>query len=324
MQYVEKRISFGIKMQFPINNPVIVIVGPTASGKSKLAVDLAVKLDAEIVSADSRYFYRGMDIGTAKPTFDEMKGIPHHLIDIADPDQVISLGEFKIKVLNLIDFIHERKKPVVVVGGSGQYIRSVLEGWTVPEVAPNIRLRMILTEWANEIGVAKLHDKLCLIDQVAADSIDYRNVRRTIRALEVIFLTGKHFSQLRKMDPKLPFHYKIIGLTYNRLELYRRIDTRIQNMIQLGMIDEVKKLKDRWGMEYPAMSAIGYREIAAYLDGKYDLDTAVSLIKKRTRSLVRRQANWFKTSDQRIKWFEAGGNTLDHIIRYIESEEGWS
>jgi len=310
-------------MQFLIENPVLFIVGPTASGKTALAVDLAIQLNAEVISADSRYFYRGMDIGTAKPTLAERKGVPHHLIDVADPDVTISLGEFRQNVLRLIEAIHKRNKWVILVGGSGQYIHSILEGWSIPEVKPDSRMRAILENWCNEIGARALHEKLSIIDAAAAEKIDYHNVRRTIRAFEVIFHVGHRFSEQGKKYLNLPFHYKIIGLNLNRNDLFKKIDTRIQIMLELGLVNETKKLIEQYGENLPSMSAIGYREIAAFLKGETDLQAAVTLMKKRTHAFVRRQANWFKDADPKIQWYFSDTYQLDVVMNYVNSPLGW-
>ena len=309
-------------MRYPVNRPVLVIVGPTASGKTNTAVSLALALNGEIISADSRYFYKGMDIGTAKPSFAEMKGIQHYLINIAEPNEVLSLGEYKNKVLSILGSIHDRHKLAILVGGSGQYIRSIIEGWKVPEVLPNEKMREILESWALEIGNDGLHAKLRLLDAKAADNIDFKNLRRTVRALEVIFHTGKEFSLQRITENKTQYNFKVIGLNCSRTLLYKKIDKRIDDMLEQGWISEVKNLRDTYGFS-SSMSAIGYGEISAYLDGKHTLKEAVELIKKRTRKFVRRQANWFKSSDRRIKWFDITNLEIKNLIEYVQSTEGW-
>ncbi len=283
--------------------PITVIVGPTAAGKTAFAIGLAQLLNAEIVSADSRYFYRGMDIGTAKPTADEMRGIPHHLIDVAEPDETWSLAQFQQAADEAIRDIHQRGKTVLVVGGTGQYIRAVLEGWSPPVMAPDPKMRTALEAWATEIGAQELHRKLAWLDPQAAGKIDYQNVRRTIRAFEVIFSSGKLFSAQRS-QLETPYQALVIGLNRPRTELYQRIDRRVDAMFANGFVAEVEALLARgFGPELPSMSAIGYREVAAFLRGEIPLDEAIRLIKRNTRNYVRRQANWFKPSDPRIHWF---------------------
>ncbi len=293
--------------QHPSKIPVTVIVGPTAVGKTAFAIELAKIANAEIVSADSRYFYRGMDIGTAKPTPEERQSIPHHLIDVADPDETWSLALFQQKAYDAIASIHERGKNVIVVGGTGQYIRALLQGWSPPTMEVDLVMRAVLEDWANEIGPMEIHKKLAILDPIAAEKIDYRNVRRTIRALEVIFGSGQRFSEQRKVTES-PYSFLILGLNRSRSSLYQRIDQRIDQMIRQGFIEEVADLLEKgYSPALPSMSAIGYREISAYLNHEITLDEAIRLIKQRTRNFVRRQANWFKTNDPQIHWFNLEG-----------------
>lgn len=293
--------------QHPSKIPVTVIVGPTAVGKTAFAIELAKIANAEIVSADSRYFYRGMDIGTAKPTPEERQSIPHHLIDVADPDETWSLALFQQKAYDAIASIHERGKNVIVVGGTGQYIRALLQGWSPPTMEADLVMRAVLEDWANEIGPMEIHKKLAILDPIAAEKIDYRNVRRTIRALEVIFGSGQRFSEQRKVTES-PYSFLILGLNRSRSSLYQRIDQRIDQMIRQGFIEEVADLLEKgYSPALPSMSAIGYREISAYLNHEISLDEAIRLIKQRTRNFVRRQANWFKTNDPQIHWFNLEG-----------------
>ena len=293
--------------QHPSKIPVTVIVGPTAVGKTAFAIELAKIANAEIVSADSRYFYRGMDIGTAKPTPEERQSIPHHLIDVADPDETWSLALFQQKAYDAIASIHERGKNVIVVGGTGQYIRALLQGWSPPTMEADLVMRSVLEDWANEIGPMEIHKKLAILDPIAAEKIDYRNVRRTIRALEVIFGSGQRFSEQRKVTES-PYSFLILGLNRSRSSLYQRIDQRIDQMIRQGFIEEVAGLLEKgYSPALPSMSAIGYREISAYLNHEISLEEAIRLIKQRTRNFVRRQANWFKTNDPQIHWFNLEG-----------------
>jgi tRNA dimethylallyltransferase len=300
--------------------PLIVIVGPTAVGKTSVSIELAKRLDGEIVSADSRLFYRGMDIGTAKPTISEMSGVPHYLIDIADPDQTLSLAVFQREAYQVIDSIIERGRLPFLVGGTGQYIRAVIEGWHIPPQKPDHDLRDAINHWAEEIGAEALYERLRSIDPGAAAKIDYRNVRRVVRALEVIFKTGERFSDLRrKQEP--PYRPILLGLTRPREELYQRVDQRIELMIAQGLVEEVRGLLGRgYSPDLPTLSAIGYGEIIQYLQGKINLDDAVMLIKRNTRIFVCRQANWFKPDDPRITWFEADDCVLDEVEKYIRNE----
>jgi len=309
--------------------PLILIVGPTAVGKTELAIQLAVRLNGEIVSADSRLFYRGMDIGTAKPTPEEQARIPHHLIDIADPDEILSLAVFQQKAREAIADIHTRNKIPFLVGGTGQYIRAVTEGWSPPEVKPDDRLREELEKRRRERGVYWLYEKLKQLDPVAAEKIDARNYRRTIRALEVIMTTGKRFSEQRGQSES-PYHLITVGLTRPRTELYERVDQRIDSMFANGFLDEVKSLLAAprgYAPSLPTMSAIGYRECIRVLNGELNEEQAKAEIRRATRIFVRRQANWFKESDPHIKWFRVEDGVINDIETYIRDapkDSGWS
>jgi tRNA dimethylallyltransferase len=290
-------------MKKPLKQPLVIILGPTAVGKTAISIDLAQRFSGEIISADSRLLYRGMDIGTAKPTAAEMNIIPHHLIDVADPNEVWSLGVYQREAYLAIDHIHLRGNLPFLVGGTGQYIRSVIEGWRIPPQSPDYDLRDAITQWAEIIGPEGLYKRLERLDPVAASMIDYRNLRRTVRALEVIFKTGERFSDLRQ---KQTCRYTPLTLGINRPReiLYQRVDLRIEQMLEVGLVQEVQGLLEvGYSPELPTMSAIGYSEIIQYLQGEISLDEAVALIKRNTRIFVRRQANWFKPDDDRIKWF---------------------
>ena len=282
--------------------PVIFIVGPTASGKTDAGIRLAQRIGGEIVSADSRYLYREMDIGTAKPTIEERQGIPHWLIDVADPDETWSLALFQRSADEAIRDIHSRGKTPILVGGTGQYFRAILEGWSIPEGEPDLRLRNVLEAWGNEIGAEELHRKLAKLDPEAALKIDWQNMRRTIRALEVIFSSGERFSKQRTVR-ETPYTALIFGMKRDRTELFRRIDLRVDMMIRNGLVEETARLLEKGYPEtLPSMSAIGYKEICDHLHGKISLEEAAQLIKFRTHKFVRRQANWFKPDDPAIQW----------------------
>ena len=297
--------------------PLILIVGPTAVGKTELAIQLAERLNGEIVSADSRLFYRGMDIGTAKPSREEQGRVPHHMIDIANPDEILSLAVFQQMAYEIIVDIHARKKSPLLVGGTGQYVRAVTEGWTPPEVKPDEHLRSELEKQKDENGIYWLHEKLRELDPVAAEKIDARNYRRTIRALEVIMTTGKKFSEQRGQSDS-PYHLITIGLIRPRVELYARVDARIDAMFANGFLDEVKSLlKAGYSPTLPTMSAIGYRECIEVHEGKITLEDAKQAIRRMTRIFVRRQANWFKESDPNIHWHQVKDGAVDEIESQI-------
>ena len=296
--------------------PLIVILGPTAVGKTELSLQLAERLNGEIISADSRLFYRGMNIGTAKPTPAELARVPHHLINVANPDEVWSLALYLREAKKIIREIHQRKKLPFLVGGTGQYIQALAEGWKIPAVEPDPALREALLAWTDEIGPGGLRSRLESLDPEAAATIDGPNTRRMIRALEVIFLTGETFSSQRGKSPP-PYHIHRLGLTRPRPELYQRIDARIQNMLKDGFIQEVKSLLAQgYPPTLPPLSAIGYRQIIHYLNGVITLEEAVRQMESRTRNFVRRQANWFQADDPKITWF----NASDNILPKMEAE----
>jgi tRNA dimethylallyltransferase len=299
----------------PINqlNQVLVIVGPTAVGKTELSIRLAKRFDAEIISADSRLVYKGMDIGTAKPSVEEKKQVPHHMIDLANPDEEWSLSLYQKEVARIIKEVLSGGKLPIVVGGTGQYIRSMIEGWVIPEVQPNLSMRGALEKWAVSIGPLELHRKLKIIDPIGANSIDPTNLRRTIRALEVIFTSGHLFSSAKeRTDPA--FDFKVIGLTRTRDELYKKVDDRIESMFKNGFVAEVEELITKgYPSSLPSTSAIGYAEVMKMLNGGLSLEEVKVLMKRRTRQFIRRQTNWFKPTDPIIEWFQMTPDPLDEI-----------
>lgn len=303
--------------------PVVAVVGPTAVGKTALAIELAEVYEGEIVSADSRQFYRGMDIGTAKPTPEELARVPHHLIDVADPGETWSLAAFKREAQEVLADIHERGKLPFLVGGTGQYVYGLLEDWQIPSQEPDHRLRPVLEAWGRSLGPFEFHRKLGLIDPAAAQVIQPENMRRTVRAMEVIFLSGQKFSAQRRIGQSIYSVIKV-GLNRPRPELYKRVDDRIQAMLDQGFIGEVRALRESGlSPDLPTLSAIGYREICAYLDGQISLDEAVIRMKRLTRDYIRRQANWFKSDDINIHWVQAGPNALSQAISVLEQKEYW-
>ena len=309
-----------MKMSQPATKiPLIIIVGPTASGKTAAGIRLARAIGGEVISADSRYLYRGMDIGTAKPDMEERQGVPHWLIDVADPDETWSLSLFRAAADEAVKDIYSRGKKPIVVGGTGQYIRAILEGWTIPEGEPDHRLRDVLERWGNDIGAEELHRKLAVLDPDAAANIQWQNMRRTVRALEVIFSSGRKFSAQRTAKES-PYDALIFGMKRERAELYKRIDMRVDLMIQNGLVEETAGLLAKgYSEDLPSMSAIGYKEVCDYLNKKISLDEAAQLIKFRTHNYVRRQANWFKPADPAIHWVDPEDNEamLDIINRSI-------
>ena len=319
-----KRLNMnGLKMQLPVPDPVIVMVGPSAVGKTALSIELAMRFSAEIISLDSRYLYRGMDIGTAKPTQAEMQGVPHHLIDIAEPDEILSLPQIQRRAAAAISAIKQRGNIPFMVGGTGQYVWGVIEGWLPPSAKPNERLRTTLEEIAAKAGAAAMHEYVTILDPEAAKKIEPNNVRRSIRALEVILSTGERFSDQKRKAP--PSHdFKIIGLQRSRQELYQRVDQRIDQMITGGLVPETEVLLQKgYPLDLPSMTAIGYKEITQYLRNEISLEEAVRLMKRRTRTFIRHQANWFKPTDARIRWFDVTPQVLTDVTAFISSDDGW-
>ncbi len=285
---------------------LIAIVGPTATGKSALAVELALAFQGEIINADSRLFYRGFNIGTAKPSFQERRGVTHHLIDCLGPDESFNLASFLDATRALIGEITGRGGLPILAGGTGQYVWGLLEGWDVPKVAPDEALRSELERQLAEQGVAALHARLHEADPAAAAAVDAKNPRRVIRALEraAAGLEGGN-AQRRAAEP--PYDALVIGLTIPRLALYGLIDRRIDAMADAGWVEEVRGLIGSGvPTDAPAMSGIGYREMTAHVAGELTLAQAVAAAKKATRRLVRHQYNWFKLADPRVKWLESG------------------
>lgn len=284
---------------------LIAIVGPTAVGKSRLALELAPDFEAEIVNADSRQVYRYMDIGTNKPTREEQRLVPHHLIDVVNPDDDFTLAGYLQGAYGAIKDIQQRGKLPLLVGGSGLYVWSLIEGWMIPGVPPDPKLRRELEATAREEGGDILYQRLREIDPEGAAKIDPRNVRRLIRALEIYQSSGQLPSSVRRKRAP-DFSTLIIGLTLERSELYRRINSRVDRMMEEGLVKEVTRLLQRgYSLSLPSMSGIGYKQVGDFLSGKVSLSEAVEKIKYETHRLARRQSAWFRSDDARIRWLDA-------------------
>jgi tRNA dimethylallyltransferase len=280
-------------------------------------VRLAEALDGEIVSADSRQIYRGMDIGTAKATADERARVPHHLLDVVAPDQVLSLAQYQHLAYAAINGILARGRIPFLVGGTGQYIMAVVEGWQVPRVPPDEALRRELYQQAEEEGAEALHDRLRALDPVAASRIDARNVRRVVRALEVCLVTGEPISELQTKSPP-PYRILMLGLARPRPQLYQRIDKRVERMIESGLEDEVRQLVAAgYGFDLPAMSGVGYGQFETYLAGETTREEVVCDIKRTTRRFVRHQGNWFRRDGARIQWFDAEPDPSTAVLHRV-------
>jgi tRNA dimethylallyltransferase len=299
--------------------PLIVVVGPTAAGKTALSIQLAMALEGEIVSADSRQIYQGMDIGTAKASPAERVLVPHHLLDLVTPAEVLSVAEYQRLAYAAIADIHRRGRLPFLVGGTGQYVRAVIGGWTIPAVPPQPALRAQLEALARTEGAAALHARLAALDPVAAARIDHRNIRRVIRALEVCMVTGRPISELQHKSPP-PYRIFQLGVTRPRQELYARIDARVDQMIAQGLVAEVERLAAAgFGWDLPAMTGLGYRQIGQYLRGEISLDEAVTRIKKETRRLVRQQYNWFRLDDPAIYWINPDEVPLEELVARLRA-----
>ena len=285
--------------------PLLILLGPTGVGKTRLAIELALRLDGEIIGADSRQVYRHMDIGTAKPTPEQRAQVPHHLVDFVAPDYNLSLADYQDMANRAIADCHARGKLPLLVGGTGQYISAVEEGWSIPRVPPDADLRAKLEDFAEQHGNAALHERLRQVDPAAAESIHPNNIRRIIRALEVQALMGEPISQLQVKRPP-PWRICRLGLQLPREILYPRVDARVERMIAAGFVDEVARLLDMgFDRKLPSMSGLGYREIAAHLLDGAPLDEAIERAKFRTHDFIRRQDVWFRGHDKGIVWHNA-------------------
>ncbi len=298
------------------NQKLFVLLGPTAVGKTEIALALASALDGEIVSADSRLIYRGMDIATAKPTRAERARVPHQLIDVVAPDQELTLAEYQTRAYAAIQDIFARGKIPFLVGGTGLYIRAVVEGYQIPRVPPNVERRAALAQ----LPAAELYARLQTLDPESAAAILPNNTRRVIRALEVIAATGEKMSAQQTRQPP-PFAVTQIGLQLPRPLLYARVDARIDKMLKDGLVDEVRGLVARgYAFDLPSMTGLGYREIGAYVQGEISLDDAVALLKSNTRKFIRHQANWFRPGDARIHWFDLAAASYADIENFTRRQ----
>lgn len=302
---------------------VVVIVGPTAIGKTAAAVELVSDVGGEIVSADSMAVYRGMDIGTAKPNAEEMARAPFHLIDVANPAEPFNVGEFQRLAKMAIDGILATNPPAVVVGGSGLYVRAAVDGLNLEIPERDDALRVRLAEEARLHGNESVHARLRELDPVSASRIHPNNLKRVIRAIEICERGGVPASELFEADSRRTSGYvdaRWFGLAVERETLNERIDKRVDAMIEAGLIQEVAGLLRRGvGLEMPSMQGLGYKEIAAFLRGDYSQEEAVALLKGNTRRFAKRQYTWFR-ADRRIKWIDVDGMTAKKVSEIIKGE----
>ena len=282
---------------------LIVIAGPTATGKSVLAVFLAKLFETEIISADSMQVYKGVDIGTAKPSSEEMEGIPHHMVSIVEPDTNFSVGEYVRLSRPVIEALHARGRIPVVAGGTGLYIRGLVDGLCdLPEADLNVRKRLFEEE--DRHGKGYLYGRLSEVDQVSAGRIEPNDVVKIVRALEVFESAGVPISKIQALHGFKERQYDpvMIGLTMDRASLYKRIEKRVDNMVEQGLEEEVRKLISRYENSVPLMKGLGYKQFAGYFNGLYSREEAVSMLKRDTKRYAKRQFTWFNR-DVRMKWF---------------------
>lgn len=283
---------------------MIVLIGPTAVGKTKLSIELAKNFNGEIISGDSMQIYKGMDIGTAKVTNEEMEGIPHHLIDIKEPNESFSTAEFQELVRAKIDEISSRGRVPMIVGGTGLYIQSVIYDYNFTDAPSDLSFRSMLEKEAEEHGQDFLHERLKAEDPESASRIHPNNVRRVIRALEIIHCTGKTAAELQeKQSPELLYDTAIIGLTMERELLYKRINLRVELMLEQGLLEEVKYFYDQGLKDCQSIQAIGYKELYDYFAGKINLEAALENLKQNSRRYAKRQLTWFRNK-MNVEWFD--------------------
>ncbi|KFD42076.1 tRNA delta(2)-isopentenylpyrophosphate transferase [Peptococcaceae bacterium SCADC1_2_3] len=297
--------------------PLIVITGPTATGKSALGVEVAKQLGGEIISADSILIYRSMNIGTAKPTLEERQGIPHYMIDLVDPDEKYSVALYQSQATKCIEDIIERGKIPLLVGGTGLYIRALTEQYSFPGTENNHEFRQSLVRQAQKYGQEALHARLAQIDPVTATRLHPNDLKRVIRALEVYYLTGKPFSYFQKSGQKCKYNLIMYGINMERQLLYRKIEERVDKMIRLGLVEEVQNLLNKgYDIGLTSLQGLGYKEIITYLKGENTLAEAIYLLKRNTRRFAKRQLTWFK-KDQRILWLKVEKNNISEVAQNI-------
>lgn len=298
---------------------VIVIVGPTAVGKTALAAKLAGRINGEIISCDSMQIYKGMEVLSQAPSTELRKQIPHHLVGMLSPRQEYSAAIFRKMAEKLVGSILRRKKIPVIVGGSGLYVKALIDG-LFPSPEADLKFRKKMSRFAVKYGPARLHAKLTKIDPSAAGNIHPNDARRIIRALEVYHSTGKTMTELKHATKGLAGKYdiKIFGLTMPREKIYSNIDKRVDTMFEAGALKEAKKLIDK-RLSKTAAAALGIKEIAGYLKGEYALDEAKELLKRNTRRFAKRQLTWFR-ADKRIKWFNTARINNADIVKRIAKE----
>ncbi|NLK96983.1 MAG: tRNA (adenosine(37)-N6)-dimethylallyltransferase MiaA [Epulopiscium sp.] len=313
-------------MEEIMKKPLIVIAGPTASGKTKVSIELAKKIHGEIISGDSMQVYKYMDIGTAKPTKEEMDGVPHYMIDEIDPKEDFSVAIFQQKAKEYMKQIYAKNKLPILVGGTGFYIQSVVYDINFMETNTDNAYRNQLQELARKEGNEYVHQMLKEVDPVSADAIHPNNIKRVIRALEYYHQTNEPISQHneREKAKESPYNTAFFCLTMNRDTLYQRIDQRVDLMIQAGLVDEVKGLLDQgYSSELVSMQGLGYKELVQYLEGRISLEEAIYILKRDTRHFAKRQLTWFRRQEDPY-WIDVEAMNFDvekivrNMINHIE------
>lgn len=301
---------------------LIVIVGPTAVGKTATGISLAKNLNGEIISGDSMQVYKGMDIGTAKVTEEEMEGIPHYLINIKEPMEPFSVAEFQQKAKESILTIHEKRKLPIIVGGTGLYVNSVIYDYDFSTSEGDENLRKELEDYARSFGNEALHSRLKDIDLKSYNELHPNNVRRVIRALEVFQLTGKPISERPNQPESSPYNVIVIGLTMVRDKLYERINLRVDKMIKEGLLEEAEELYNNGIRDCQSVQAIGYKEIYDFLRGDVTKEEAIDNLKRNSRRYAKRQLTWFRNKMD-ITWFdmtEGSEKKLKEIHQFVEGK----
>ena len=297
---------------------VVVIVGPTASGKTAVSIELAKKINGEIISADSMQIYKYMDIGTAKPTLDEMQGIKHYMLDVVMPDETFNVAKYKSMAESAIEEILKKGKVPIIVGGTGLYVNTLVDGIEFADVPGDEEYRNELIEKGYREGAMSIYKELEKVDSESAKKIDPNNIRRVARALEIYKVTGKTETQLDIESRKeVKYDYRLFGMEWDRETLYNRIDLRVDKMIEAGLIDEVRNVTEKFKISNTAVQGLGYKEVIEFLNGNISYEEMIEKLKLETRHYAKRQLTWFRR-DKRIKWIKPDENATCVIINELQ------
>lgn len=297
---------------------VVVIVGPTASGKTAVSIELAKKINGEIISADSMQIYKYMDIGTAKPTLDEMQGIKHYMLDVVMPDETFNVAKYKKMAEEAIEEILKKGKVPIIVGGTGLYVNTLVDGIEFADVPGDEEYKNELIEKAYREGAMSIYKELEKVDSESAKKIDPNNIRRVARALEIYKVTGKTKTQLDIESRKeVKYDYRLFGMEWDRETLYNRIDLRVDKMIEAGLINEVRNVIEKFKISNTAVQGLGYKEVIEYLNGNISYEEMIEKLKLETRHYAKRQLTWFRR-DKRIKWIKPDENATCVIINELQ------